>query len=121
MLDGIGRCNVVIDDVGQGVFQPVGRQARGVVVGNRVEVVVGNVADCKSLLLNELHDFGGVLDEVFRASFCRFLFEVVAIEKVYHMGERGGGDVVEQGGDGLAHIVGEVPNDEGAADAVFIA
>ena len=47
------------------------------------------------------------------------LGEIVAPQEVHHVGKGRGRNIVEQTGDGLGRVAGEVPDDQPHAQAVF--
>lgn len=81
-------------------------------------MVVGDFAG-KDVVAAELaHNGAGVADDFAGAAFNGFLVLGVAVEEVNGVLETGGGDVVEEAGEGLFAVVGKMPDDEGDAEAV---
>lgn len=81
-------------------------------------MVVGDFAG-KDVVTAELaHNDAGIADDFAGAAFNGFLVFGVAVEEVNGVFETGGGDVVEEAGEGLFTVVGKMPDDEGDAEAV---
>lgn len=64
------------------------------------------------------HNDTGIANDFAGAPFDRLLTFGVAVEKVDGMLETRGSDVVEEAGEGLFAVVGEVPDDEGDTETM---
>ena len=105
-------------EVPQRVLQPVGGEPGAWVVGDGVAVVVRHIRDCQSVPIKQGQQFRAAADKSLRFNLGRLLPQVVAVEKIHHMGEYRGGDVVEQSRYRLPGAAGKMPDDEGYAHAV---
>ena len=107
-----------MEKVSQGVFQPVRREAGGVVVGDGVAVIVADVRRIQTVSGQNCRHLRRGGDDGGCVRLCGLLAQVVPMEKVHGVGEHGGGHVVEQRGGGLGRAGGKVPDDMGGAGAV---
>lgn len=117
-LDGV---EVVGEDITECVFESVGRELWGVVIGNGIEVIVGHIGGLQLQFMEDFDDFGRVGNHFESTLLGGFLLFVVAMEEIDDVGEGGCGNVVEECCDALLHVVCEMPDDEPHSDAVLIA
>ena len=117
--DFLRSAHAVLNEIAEGVFQPVGGKLRRGIVGDREEVIVADVRSGEMPLRENRLNFGGILYHFGGAAFSGFLREVVAVQKVHHMGEGRRADIVEEAGHRLFFLVCEVPDNQRDADAVF--
>lgn len=104
--------------VSKSIFEAVGGEVRLVVVGDGIEMIIGDFARKDAVFFELFHDGAGVADDLLGAFFGGFLDFVVTVHEVDTMFEGGGGDIVEETGESLFLVVGEMPNNEGDTDAV---
>ena len=105
-------------EIPQRVFQPVGGEPGRGIIRDGVAVVVRHIRDCQSVPLQQGQQCGTAADKILRFLLGGLLPQVVAVEKVHHMGKYRGGDIVEQPCHSLPGTAGEMPDDEGHAHAV---
>ncbi len=104
--------------VHEGVLEAVGGEIRKLVVGDRIEMVVGNLAGEDAVALEVFHDDAGIADNLGGAVFGGLLGLSVSVHDVDSVFESRGSDVVEEAGEGLLLVVSEMPDDEGDTDAM---
>ena len=108
--DGRLSGKTITPQVSQGVLQPVRRQLGGVVVGDGVTVVVRHVRRGETVLPQQGLKLRRPVDQLCCSPLGGLLPQMVAVEKVHHMGKGRGGRVVEQPRRALPDIAGEVPD-----------
>ena len=81
--------------IAERIFESVGGEAGRIVVGDGVAVVVVHVVDRQAAFVEQRHQLRRRGDHRACAAFGRFLTEMVAVQKVDHMSERGRRDVVQ--------------------------
>ncbi len=106
------------ETIGESIFETVGGEIRSFVVGEREEFVIGDFAGEDAVFFELAGDRFGIADDLSGAFFDGLLGFGVAVHVVDAVLESGGGDVVEESGEGLLLVAGEIPDDESNADAV---
>lgn len=116
----VGEIPGVIEEVAvrKSIFEAIGGEARDVIIGDREELIIGDFAREDAVFFELTSDDAGIADDLAGASLDGFLVFGIAIEIVDGVFEAGTRDVVEEASECLDFIVGEVPNDEGDADAM---
>lgn len=106
------------ETVRKGVFKTVSGEVGHVVVGEREEMIVGNLAGEDAITLELAHDGTRITDNFAGTLFGRFLGLGIAVHEVDTMFEGRVGNIMEEAGEGLLFVVGEAPDNESDADAV---
>lgn len=104
--------------VREGVFEAIGGEIGDGIVGDGIEMIIGDFAGEDVVLGEEAHDTLRIADNLAGAGFGGFLDFRVAIHVVDGVFESGRSNVVIEAGDGLFLVVGEFPDNECDADAM---
>ncbi len=115
LLEGTGG---VGEAVAKSVFKAVGGEARSIIVGDGVNMIIGDLAREDAVFFELTSDGFRVADDLGGVVLDGLLGLSIAIHKVDAVLKSGGGDVVEEAGEGLLFVVSEMPDDEGDADAM---
>lgn len=105
--------------VREGVLEAIGGEIRNGVVGDRVEVIIGNFAGEDAVFFELTHNGTRIANDLASAIFERFLSLSVAIHKIDAMLKSRRGNIVEKTGEGLFFVVGEFPDNERYANTVL--
>lgn len=105
--------------VAESVFETISGKGRNIVVGDRVDVVVRDFAGEDTVFFELFIDSFGIANNLAGVFFDGLLGFGVAVHIVDSVFEGGGGDVVEEAGEGLFFIVSEAPDNQGDTDAVL--
>lgn len=103
----------------ESIFETIGGETGNVVVGDGEEMIVGNFAGEDAVFFELAHDGARVTDDLASFFFGRFLDFFVAIHEIDAMFKSRRRDIVEEGGESLAFVTSEAPDDERDADAVL--
>lgn len=106
------------ETITKGIFEPVGSQTRGVIVGDRVDMIIGNFARENIVTFELLHDDAGVTNGLFGLGFDRFLVFGITVHIVDTMFEGRRGNIVKEASESLAFILRKMPDNESDANAV---
>lgn len=97
--------------VHEGVFETIGREIRKVVIGDGIEVVIGDFAGEDAVFFEKFHDGARIADDLSSAFLGRFLGFGIAIHKINTMLEGWRSDIVEEASEGLFFIMSKMPDD----------
>ena len=101
------------------IFEPVSRKSRKLIVGKRVDVIVGDRIGRNAVALKQSTESGVVQDHRFVSAFSRFLRKRVSVSEIGNMAENGRRNVVQKTRERLRLVVRKVPQDERDADTVI--
>lgn len=104
--------------VAESVFEAIGGETGYVIIGDGEEFVIGDFAGENAVFFELTSDDAGITNDIASASFDGFLVFGIAVEIINGVLEAGAGDVVEETGESLDFVMGEIPDDEGDADAM---
>lgn len=104
--------------IAESIFEAVGGEARDFVIGDGEELVIGDFARENTVFFELVSDHARATDDLAGAGLDGFLMLGVAVQIINRVFEAGACDVVEETSEGLDLVVGEIPDDEGDADAM---
>lgn len=107
------------ETIAKSILKPVGGEARSFIVGNGIEMKIGDLGDEDTVALELAGDDARVADDFCGVFFERLLALGIAIHVVDNVFESGRGNIMEKSSESLDFVVSEVPDDEGDADAVL--
>ena len=81
--------------VAERIFESVGGEAGRIVVGDGLAVVVVHIVERQAAFIEQSKEFQRRGDHHACAAFCRFRPQVVTVQKVDHVGERGRRNVMQ--------------------------